>query len=212
MDAQENCAELRRELRRIAPELRTWAAPPSSARMNPNWRSSFIDTTTPRSRGSPPPRSSTFTWRAHLPPPRWSAASTNSTRSPASSFTTQITARPEHIDVLGHVNNAVWVQWMEQVSVDHWMHDADPAHVEAYIWVVTRHEIDYRGNVVAGETVTAETWVPDPPKGARFDRHVRFLDAQGQVKVEAVTTWALIDRATGRLLRVTPEIAAPFRV
>ena len=73
----------------------------------------------------------------------------------ASSFTTQITARPEHIDVLGHVNNAVWVQWMEQVSVDHWMHDADPAHVEAYIWVVTRHEIDYRGNVTEGETVTA---------------------------------------------------------
>ncbi|GAA3255993.1 hypothetical protein GCM10020258_14970 [Sphingomonas yabuuchiae] len=85
-----------------------------------------------------------------------------------------------------------------------------PEHAAAHVWVVTRHEIDYRGNVVAGETVTAETWVPDPPKGARFDRHVRFLDAEGRVKVEAVTTWALIDRATGRLLRVTPEIAAPF--
>lgn len=38
----------------------------------------------------------------------------------ASSFTKQFTARPEHIDVLGHVNNAVWVQWMEQLSVEHW--------------------------------------------------------------------------------------------
>jgi len=129
-----------------------------------------------------------------------------------SRFTMTFTAGPEHIDELGHVNNAVWVQWIQAIAGAHWESVVSPEHAAAHIWVVTRHEIDYRGNVVAGETVTAETWVPNPPKGARFDRHVRFLDAQGQVKVEAVTTWALIDRATGRLLRVTPEIAAPFRV
>ncbi|KTT71217.1 acyl-CoA thioesterase [Sphingomonas sanguinis] len=129
-----------------------------------------------------------------------------------SRFTTTFTAGPEHIDELGHVNNAVWVQWIQAIAGAHWESVVPPEHAAAHIWVVTRHEIDYRGNVVAGETVTAETWVPNPPKGARFDRHVRFLDAEGRVKVEAVTTWALIDRATGRLLRVTPEIAAPFRV
>ena len=129
-----------------------------------------------------------------------------------SRFAIQITAAPEHIDELGHVNNAVWVQWIQAIATAHWEAVAPPEHVAAHVWVVTRHEIDYRGNVVAGETVTAETWVPDPPKGARFDRHVRFIGADGQVKVEAVTTWALIDRATGRLLRVTPEIAAPFMV
>lgn len=127
-------------------------------------------------------------------------------------FSMTITAGPEHIDELGHVNNAVWVQWIQAIATAHWEAVAPPEHVAAHVWVVTRHEIDYRGNVVAGETVTAETWVPDPPKGARFDRHVRFIGADGQVKVEAVTTWALIDRATGRLLRVTPEIAAPFMV
>ncbi|WP_267432912.1 acyl-CoA thioesterase [Sphingomonas sp. GM_Shp_1] len=129
-----------------------------------------------------------------------------------SRFSIQITAAPEHIDELGHVNNAVWVQWIQAIATAHWEAVAPPEHVAAHVWVVTRHEIDYRGNVVMGETVTAETWVPNPPKGARFDRHVRFIGADGQVKVEAVTTWALIDRATGRLLRVTPEIAAPFRL
>jgi acyl-CoA thioester hydrolase len=129
-----------------------------------------------------------------------------------SRFTLDFTANAQHIDELGHVNNAVWVQWIQAIATAHWEAVAPPEHVAAHVWVVTRHEIDYRGNVVAGEMVTAETWVPNPPKGARFERHVRFLDAQGQVKVEAVTTWALIDRATGRLLRVTPEIAAPFHV
>jgi acyl-CoA thioester hydrolase len=125
-------------------------------------------------------------------------------------FTKTITAAHEDIDELGHVNNAVWVRWIQDVAVSHWAAVAAPEHRDAYVWVVTRHEIDYRGNVSVGETVTAETWVPDPPKGARFDRHMRFTDADGRVKVEAVSTWAMLDRATGRLVRVRPEIAAPF--
>ncbi len=128
----------------------------------------------------------------------------------ASSFTKQITALPEHIDVLGHVNNTVWVQWMEQLSVEHWNHDADPVHVAAYIWVVTRHEIDYRGNVGVGETVTGRTWIPDEPRGARFDRLIEFTGPDGKVKVSARSTWAMIDKESGRLMRVPPEVAAPF--
>ncbi|MCP3729710.1 acyl-CoA thioesterase [Sphingomonas sp. MG17] len=125
-------------------------------------------------------------------------------------FTQQITARPEDIDELGHVNNAVWVQWIQQVAVAHWYAVAPPEDQDAYFWVVTRHEIDYRGNVVAGETVTGETWVPDPPRGARFDRHMRFTGADGRVKVEAVSTWAMIEKASGRPMRVRPELAALF--
>ena len=125
-------------------------------------------------------------------------------------FTTSITAAPEDIDELGHVNNAVWVRWIQHIAVAHWEAVAPAEHQAAHVWVVTRHEIDYRGNVRAGETVVGETWVPDPPKGARFDRCVRFTGADGRVKVEARSTWALLDRASGRLLRITPEIAAPF--
>ncbi|SFP86701.1 acyl-CoA thioesterase [Sphingomonas rubra] len=125
------------------------------------------------------------------------------------SFTMDFTAMPADIDELGHVNNAVWVRWIQDVATAHWAAVAPAEHQAAYVWVVTRHEIDYRGNVAVGETVTAETWVGEP-KGARFDRHVRFRRADGRVRVEAVTTWALIERASGRLLRVRPEIAAPF--
>ncbi|GAA0331267.1 thioesterase family protein [Sphingomonas oligophenolica] len=125
-------------------------------------------------------------------------------------FTRTIIATEADIDELGHVNNAVWVKWIQDIAVAHWEAVASPEQQAAYIWVVTRHEIDYRGNVSAGETVTGETWVSEPPKGARFDRHVRFTGTDGKVKVEAVTTWALLDRATGRLLRVRPELAAPF--
>lgn len=129
----------------------------------------------------------------------------------ADRFTRTFTAEPAHIDIMGHVNNAVWVQWMEAIATAHWEADAAPQHVEAYVWVVTRHEIDYRGNVGVGETVTAETTIPDGPRGARFDRLVTFRDQAGKTLVTARSTWAMIDRATGRLMRVPDVVAQAFR-
>ncbi|GAA0441640.1 MULTISPECIES: acyl-CoA thioesterase [Sphingomonas] len=125
-------------------------------------------------------------------------------------FTTRITAGPADIDELGHVNNAVWVRWIQDVATAHWEAVAPAEHQQRYLWVVTRHEIDYRGNVRKGESVTAETWIAEPPRGARFDRHMRFVGEDGRVRVEAKTTWAIVDRETGRILRVPPEVAAPF--
>ena len=125
--------------------------------------------------------------------------------------TLSFTALPAHIDALGHVNNAVWVDWIQQIATAHWSAVASPAHQAASIWVVTRHEIDYRGNIALGESVTAETFIPSAPSGARFDRRVDFTDAAGKVIVSAQTTWALIDKASGRLQRVREDVAAPFR-
>ena len=125
-------------------------------------------------------------------------------------FTQTFTALPEHIDELGHVNNAVWVRWIQDMATAHWSAVARPEDQAAYFWVVVRHEIDYLGNIGPGEAVTARTWISDLPKGARFDRNVEFTDAAGKVIVRAKTTWAMIDRASGRIARVRAEIAAPF--
>jgi len=125
-------------------------------------------------------------------------------------FTRIFTAQPDDIDELGHVNNAVWVQWIQDMATSHWQAVAAPEHIAAYFWVVTRHEIDYRGNVGPGESVTANTWIESEPKGAQFDRRVDFVDAAGKVIVRANTTWAMIDKATGRLVRVRPEVSAQF--
>ena len=121
-----------------------------------------------------------------------------------------LTALPEHIDVMGHVNNAVWVQWLEVMAAAHWAADAPAAYIDGYVWLVTRHEIDYRGNIGVGESVIAETFIPDGPKGARFDRCVEFRNSAGKVIVSARSTWAMIDKVSGRLCRVPAEVAAAF--
>lgn len=125
-------------------------------------------------------------------------------------FEMRFVAEAGDIDIMGHVNNAVWVRWMEAIATAHWQALA-PADAQAsYAWVVTRHEIDYRGNVVEGEAVIARTHVSEPPRGARFDRLIDFVGEDGKPKVSARTTWAMVEIASGRLMRVPADLAAIF--
>ncbi len=126
-------------------------------------------------------------------------------------FTHTFVAEPQHIDELGHVNNTVWVQWVQDMATAHWDAAARPEDRAAFFWVVVRHEIDYRGNVFEGARVMSETWIEGPAIGAKSLRRVEFTDAGGKRLVSAATTWAMLDRATGRLARVRPEVLAPFQ-
>jgi len=126
-------------------------------------------------------------------------------------FARSFTAAPEHIDELGHVNNAVWVQWIQRLATDHWYALADPADAELYIWVITRHEIDYLRPLLVGETAHGRPWAGDEPRGARFDRLMEFTGADGKTLLKARTTWAIIDKASGRPIRVPPAIVERFR-
>ena len=125
-------------------------------------------------------------------------------------FETALIARPEHIDELGHVNNAVWVEWIQDVAVAHWRSAAAPEHDAAYFWVVVRHEIDYLRPAFEGDAIVARTWIDPQVKGARSTRHMEFFGPDGNLCVRARTQWAIIDQAAGRPIRVPREVVAPF--
>ena len=81
-------------------------------------------------------------------------------------FARTFTALPVHIDALGHVNNTVWVQWIQDLATAHWDNAARTQDWDAFYWVVVRHEIDYRGNIGPSESVTGTTWIEGPAQGA----------------------------------------------
>ncbi len=126
------------------------------------------------------------------------------------SFSHSFIAAPADIDELGHVNNAVWVRWMQEISVAHWRAVASAEQDAAYVWVIVRHEIDFSGNIRLGETVAARTWVAPGPQGAKWDRHVEFTK-DGKTVVRARSTWAILDKATQRLVRVPKDVAVRFQ-
>ena len=64
---------------------------------------------------------------------------------------------------------------------------------------------------IEAAVTTGETWIEGEPKGATSLRRVDFRNSAGRVIVSAATTWAMLDRATNRLVRVRPSVLAPFR-
>jgi acyl-CoA thioester hydrolase len=55
-----------------------------------------------------------------------------------------IAVEPSDIDGLGHVNNIVYLRWVQDIAIAHWKAVASAADQEKLLWIVVRHEIDYK--------------------------------------------------------------------
>ncbi len=125
-------------------------------------------------------------------------------------FTRAFTALPEHIDANGHVNNVVYLDWVQQIAIAHW-EAVQPADDQAkWAWICLRHEVDYRRALMPGETAQARTWLSETTEGPRYDRYVRIDGPDGAMCAQAITTWCLIEQGSGRPRRVPPAMVARF--
>jgi acyl-CoA thioester hydrolase len=131
-------------------------------------------------------------------------------QSPVAPFELHIRIKPDDIDELGHVNNVVYLLWVQDVAVAHWAFLTTPAHREKFVWVALRHEIDYEAQAVLNDTVLARTWT-GMAQGLRFARHTEIIRVtDGKRLASAATLWCPLDRASGRPTRLPTEIAAFF--
>jgi acyl-CoA thioester hydrolase len=132
--------------------------------------------------------------------------------SPAEPFELPIDVRPEDIDELGHVNNVVYLQWVQEAAVAHWRAAATPEQQAGLVWVVVRHEIDYRRPAMPGDAIIARTWIGTASR-RDFDRHTEIIRAADRkVLARARTVWCPIDPATGRLAQVGDDVRRRFSV
>lgn len=121
-------------------------------------------------------------------------------------FSLQIQVQESDIDELGHVNNVVYLRWVQDVAAAHWAHAAPGDIKERYAWVVLRHEIDYLRPAFRSDRITGYTWVGEH-QGARFDRFVSlYRTGTDELLAKAKTTWCLLDAATMRPRRIEEEI------
>lgn len=116
-------------------------------------------------------------------------------------FVLPLAIQPEHFDANGHVNNVVYVQWLQDAGTNHWFSRFPPDERDGWSWYGIRHEIDYFRPLLPGDTARARTWVGDP-QGASFDRFVLIENGAGQVCAQGRTTWCLVDARTTRPLRI----------
>src|SRR5215212_6865099 len=108
------------------------------------------------------------------------------------------------IDEQGHVNNVAYVRWIQEVAVAHWFHATTAAQQSKVVWVVLRHEVDYKRQAFENEEITATTWVGEwtAVTCERFTEIRRGAD----LLVKARTLWCMLDRETSKPRRITPEL------
>lgn len=128
-------------------------------------------------------------------------------------FTQRFAVDAADIDELGHVNNIVYLRWAQDIATAHWRARAGEANVGAFVWVVTRHEVDYRSALTLGDAVDVRTHVDDAPRGPLWVRFVDIYKAGAEKPaVQVKSSWCLLDAATRRPKRVPSEMAAKFFV
>jgi acyl-CoA thioester hydrolase len=125
-------------------------------------------------------------------------------------FELPISIEPADIDELGHVNNVTYVRWVQDAAVAHWRAAAPAEDQDKLVWVVLRHEIDYRQPALPGDGIVARTWVGSASR-VRFERLTEVQRASDRALLAtARTLWCPLNRETGRPAAVSPEVRARF--
>jgi len=131
---------------------------------------------------------------------------------PVQPFELSIQVDPADIDELGHVNNIVYLRWVQDVAKAHWFSAAPAEDQAGLVWMVFRHEIDYLSPAGPGDDLILRTWV-GAAAGLRFDRHTEILRANvRKLLAKAKTVWVPIDQVTGRPKRVSDRVRKMFSV
>lgn len=125
-------------------------------------------------------------------------------------FELAIRVLPSDIDELGHVNNVVYLRWVQDVAVAHWRAAATAQQQADVLWVVVRHEIDYKHPARREDGIVARTWVGAATRST-FERHSEILRASDRrLLARARTLWCPIAPATFRPMQVGDDVRERF--
>lgn len=118
--------------------------------------------------------------------------------------------KKEAIDDLGHVNNVMYLQWVQDISQKHWEYLVSRELRQDIFWVVLSHFIEYKRPAFEGDILELKTWVKKM-EGVKSFRCVE-IRRKGEEKplVKSETVWCLMDTQTKHPKRISPELVELF--
>lgn len=146
-------------------------------------------------------------------------------------FEIAMQARFHEADLLGHVNNAVYLHYMEQAAIEHATYlglTVEASRAFGGVFVARRHEIEFLRAAYPGDVVRVQTWLLKP-RGARITRCYQLYRVDDPARetftgrvplaelplspqavlVRAVTEWVYMSE-DGRPRRIPEGIQALF--
>lgn len=127
-----------------------------------------------------------------------------------SHFTITIKVIPEHLDNVNHVNNVIYVQWMQDIAAMHWDAFASYKLKEEVLWMIKRHEIDYHNQAFLNDELRMETWTGEYTN-VTWKRHYEIIRPSDSKKIiTAASVWIPLDKKTQRPKRIDDELIMMF--
>ncbi|MDJ0978625.1 MAG: thioesterase family protein [Erythrobacter sp.] len=115
---------------------------------------------------------------------------------------------PDDIDFMGHVNNARYLNWVQDAVLEHWQRLAPAEEVASKAWVALKHEITYRKPAFLEDDVIAST-VLERYNGARAFYHT-VIQRGEEVLAEVKSSWCCLDVETKRPARIGEHLREVF--
>ena len=126
----------------------------------------------------------------------------------ASPYEYDVYVAADEIDEMGHVNNAVYLTWVQAAVLHQWRRLAPKEAVATHLWVALKHEITYRRPTFLEDEVIA-TVLLEKVQGARAF-YETIIKRGEEVLAEVKSSWCCIDAETMRPARIAKDIAAHF--
>lgn len=128
-------------------------------------------------------------------------------------FLFDVSIGPGDIDAQGHVNNTIYVQWMDRAAFANSAacgYDWERYQELGTSFVVRRHEIDYLAPALPGDEVVVATWPTRMRRSTAHRRHQIVRRGDGRTLVRALTQWVYVDVNSGRPARIPTELIEAF--
>lgn len=121
-------------------------------------------------------------------------------------FEQLITVTEAHCDALQHVNNVVYVQWLQDIAAAHWNSKVSADINASVVWMLRKWEIEYKAQAFPGDVLRIDTWT-GAHSAVTWDRHFTITNtANNQTILIATSVWILIDQQTGKRKRIDEAI------
>ncbi len=124
------------------------------------------------------------------------------------SFVHPIGILPDDIDHMGHVNNSVYLKWVQDAVVRYWESLAPPEAVAKHLWVALSHEIKYRRPAFLDDVVVADV-IANRIEGAKAF-FTTVIKRGEDVVAEVTSSWCCLDAVSKRPARLARDVAARF--
>ena len=132
---------------------------------------------------------------------------------PNHSYSRAFTVPRDAIDENGHVNNVAYVQWMQDIAVEHYASIGGiEAQGEEATWVVREHKIEYLLPAFAGEEIEINTWVENIRRVRSLRKYEFIRKSDGKVLVKGETDWVFVDPGSGRPIPIPEAVSKVFHL